>query len=71
MRRGRPDQIHRKFKKLARRCAEANTWSNVETLETLKDFSDVFNEAFELVRLAGYFPEYERREKQIQRARNK
>lgn len=64
-----PKKVERKMRKLARRLAEANTWTSVSGRRTMATFADVFTEAFQLIRLTGYFDEYERREKQIQKAR--
>lgn len=65
------DEVERKLRKLARRCAEANTWSDAKRRIAYAQFSDVWTEAFQLIKLTGHFDEYEKREKQIQRARIK
>ena len=63
------EKIERKIRKLARRCAEANTWTGRDCKRTGASFADVWTEAFQLIKLTGHFNEYEKREKQIQKAR--
>lgn len=63
------EKIERKLKKLARRLAESNTWSDYEGRRTPATFADAWKEAYQLIVLTGHVDEYEKRAKQIVRAR--
>lgn len=63
------EKIERKLVKLAKRCAEANTWSDALLSKTRAQFQDVWKEAFQLIKMTGHFEEYKKREQQIRKAR--
>lgn len=59
--------VERKMRKLARRLAESNTWTNGVSGPTFATFGDVWNEAWQLIRLVGLEVEYDKRVKQLKR----
>lgn len=62
-------KIERKMRKLARRCAEAATYRNEATQRCFAGMVDVWTEAYQLIRLAGYQSEYRKRVEKLERAR--
>ncbi len=69
MKKATTKQIDRKMKKLARRLAEANIPTTSTGDKPFADVWEIFTEAFQLIRMTGYRSEYEKRVKQLLRAR--